>query len=184
MPAGGASLIASKIDAIASNPDVWAKTVFIVNWDENDGLFDHVPPITPPAGTPDEFVTAKSPAGTPGNGLNVGSGFRVPCLIVSPWTQGGYVCSEPFDHTSTLRFVEEVTGVRVPMLSDWRRSAFGDLTSAFRFNHADHNTPTLPDTNGPLNLATYETSQFKLPAFPSDNQTVPVQEKGNRKRVP
>ena len=47
LPAAGADFIASKIDAIAANPDVWAKTVFILNYDENDGLFDHVPPPTP-----------------------------------------------------------------------------------------------------------------------------------------
>jgi len=184
MPAGGAALIASKIDAIASNPDVWAKTAFIVNWDENDGLFDHVAPLTPPPGTPDEFVTATSPAGTPGDGLPVGSGFRVPCIIVSPWTQGGYVCNEPFDHTSTLRLIEQVTGVSLPNISAFRRQTFGDLTSAFRFSHADQRPPSLPDTNGPLNLATYETSQFKLPAFPGSNQVMPAQEPGARRHVP
>jgi phospholipase C len=50
MPAAGAAYVASKIDAIAANPDVWNKTLFILNYDENDGLFDHVVPPTPPAG--------------------------------------------------------------------------------------------------------------------------------------
>ena len=183
MPAGGAALIASKIDAIASNPEVWAKTVFIVSWDENDGLFDHVAPLTPPPGTPDEFVTATSHAGTQGGGLPVGSGFRVPAVIVSPWTQGGYLYSGPVDHTSCLRLVEQVTGVPAPGISAFRRQTFGDFTGAFRFNEPDHATPSLPDTNGPLNLATYETSQFPLPPFPTTNQSMPVQEKGHRKRV-
>ena len=84
MPAAGVAFVASKIDAIAANPEVWAKTVFIFNYDENDGLFDHVPPPVPPPGTPGEFV----------NGLPIGGGFRVPCIIVSPWTAGGWVCSE------------------------------------------------------------------------------------------
>ena len=77
LPANGAAFVASKIDAIAANPDVWAKTVFILSYDENDGLFDHVPPPTPPAGTPDEFVALTSPGGTPGNGLRSapGSGY-------------------------------------------------------------------------------------------------------------
>ena len=74
----GREYIAQKLDAIASNPDVWAKTLFILTYDENDGMFDHVPPPTPPAGTPDEFVTLTSPGGTPGDGLPIGLGFRVP----------------------------------------------------------------------------------------------------------
>ena len=69
------------------------------------------PPPTPRPGTVDEFVTLQSPGGTPGGGLSVGGGFRVPCIVVSPWTVGGYVCSEPFDHTSVLQFVEKVTGI-------------------------------------------------------------------------
>ena len=97
MPADGAAFVASKIDAIAANPEVWAKTVFILNYDENDGIFDHVLPPTPPPGTPHEFV----------RNWPIGAGYRVPCIIVSPWTAGGWVCSEPFDHTSPLRFLEK-----------------------------------------------------------------------------
>ena len=78
MPADGAAFVACKIDAIAANPDVWAKTVFILNYDENDGIFDHVLPPLPPRGRHGEFV----------DGLPIGGGFRVPCIIVSPWTRG------------------------------------------------------------------------------------------------
>src|ERR1700733_6027870 len=121
LPAAGAAFVASKIDAVAANPEVWAKTVFLLVYDENDGLFDHVPPPTPPAGTADEFVSLTSPGGTPGNGLPVGPGFRVPLTIVSPWTAGGWGCSEPFDHTSHLRFLELITGVEAPNISAFRR---------------------------------------------------------------
>ncbi|HVU99907.1 MAG TPA: alkaline phosphatase family protein, partial [Verrucomicrobiae bacterium] len=86
MPAAGAAFVARKIEAIASNPDVWAKTAFILNYDENDGLFDHVAPPVPPPGAAGEFI----------NGVPIGGGFRVPCVIVSPWTAGGWVCSQPF----------------------------------------------------------------------------------------
>ena len=111
-PAAGATFVSGIIDAIAANPDVWAKTVFILSYDENDGMFDHVVPPTPKAGTPDEFVTKTSVTGVDGAGLPVGLGFRVPAVIVSPWTVGGWVSSELFDHTSQLRFLELVTGVR------------------------------------------------------------------------
>jgi Phosphoesterase family len=89
--AAGAEYVAQKLDAIASNPDVWAKTLFILACDENDGMFDHVPPPTPPAGTADEFVTVSSPGGTAGDGLPIGPGFRVPVTLVPPWTVGGNI---------------------------------------------------------------------------------------------
>lgn len=121
LPAAGAQYIAQKLDAIAANPDVWAKTAFIVCYDENDGMFDHVPPPVPPAGTAGEFV----------GGEPIGLGFRVPAIIVSPWTAGGHVCSEVFDHTSLIRLIEARTGVIEPHISAWRRRTCGDLTSAF-----------------------------------------------------
>jgi phospholipase C len=174
MPADGAAFVASKIDAIAANPDVWAKTVFILNYDENDGLFDHVAPPVPPEGTPHEFV----------GGLPIGGGFRVPCIMVSPWTAGGWVCSERFDHTSVLQLLERFTGVREPNITGWRRSTFGDLTSPFRFREARSKPPVLPDTGGHLSIARYAALNLPKPAFPEGAQQPPKQEKGSRSRVP
>jgi phospholipase C len=170
-PAAGADFVASKINAIAANPDVWAKTVFILNYDENDGLFDHVPPPTAPAGTPGEYI----------DGLPIGAGFRVPCIIVSPWTQGGWVASETFDHTSVLQFLETLTGVTIPNITAWRRSTFGDLTSALGFP-VNSPFPRLPDTKGPLAQAVYEVNNYPAPVFPGASQTPPVQETGPRPR--
>jgi phospholipase C len=173
MPAAGAAFVARTIDAIAANPKVWAKTAFILNYDENDGIFDHVAPPTPPAGTALEFV----------KGAPIGAGFRVPCIIVSPWTAGGWVCSQPFDHTSILRFVEVLTGVHEPNITEWRRKTFGDLTAAFRFDSARATPPTLPDTAGPLTLAE-EHSRLPLPQAPRSDQAIPLQEKGTRNHIP
>jgi phospholipase C len=174
MPADGAAFVASKIDAIAANPDVWAKTAFILNYDENDGIFDHVAPVVPPAATPGEFV----------GDVPIGSGYRVPCIVVSPWTAGGWVCSQLFDHTSVLQLLERFTGVREPNISDWRRRTFGDLTSAFRFGDAAAGAPMLPDTSGPLSLARFESTNLPRPALPGSDQHPPTQEKGPRRRVP
>jgi phospholipase C len=174
MPADGAAFVAAKIDAIAANPDVWAKTVFILNYDENDGLFDHVPPPVPPEGTAGEFVDR----------LPIGGGFRVPCIIVSPWTAGGWVSSQPFDHTSVLQFLEYFTGVREPNITDWRRRTFGDLTSAFRFKRPGAKPPQLPDTSGTLTMAKYAAANLPMPALPGGDQQLPVQEKGRRNRTP
>jgi phospholipase C len=183
LPNAGAAFVASKIDAVAANPEVWAKTVFLLVYDENDGMFDHVPPPVPPAGTPDEFVSLTSPGGTPGDGLPVGPGFRVPCIIVSPWTAGGWVFSEPSDHTSHLRFLEQITGVEAPNISAYRRKALSDLTGAFRLG-SNSGPPVLPDTSGPLTVAQYTSSQFPLPPFPGADQTPPTQQEGQRPHVP
>lgn len=165
LPASGADFVARKIEAVAANPELWAKTVFILNYDENDGLFDHVPPPVPPAGTADEFV----------DGLPIGGGIRVPCIIVSPWTQGGFVSSEPFDHTSVLRFLELITGVREKNITAWRRKTFGDLTSALGFPSHRH-APPLPATKSQLWRAEYEVAHFPLPPIPGADQTPPHQD--------
>jgi phospholipase C len=170
-PAAGADFVASKINAIAANPDVWAKTVFILNYDENDGLFDHVPPPTAPAFTADEYVS----------GVPIGAGFRVPCIIVSPWTQGGRVASETFDHTSVLQFLETLTGVTIPNITPWRRATFGDLTSAFDFTGTAP-FPPLPDTKAQLARAVQNVTTLPGPVFPGASQTPPVQEAGPRLR--
>ena len=173
LPAAGANFIGRRLSELAANPDVWAKTVFILNYDENDGLFDHVPPPVPPAGTPREFV----------QGLPIGGGFRVPCIIVSPWTVGGWVCSQPFDHTSVLQFLERVTGVREPNVTDWRRQTFGDLTSAFRFEQPTRRSPVLPGTSDLLRIAQHTAETLPNPPIPQAAQRQPSQEKGGRKRL-
>jgi phospholipase C len=174
MPAAGAAFVARKIEAIAANPEVWAKTAFILNYDENDGIFDHVAPPVPPPGTPGEFVGR----------LPIGGGFRVPCIIISPWTAGGWVCSQPFDHTSVLQFLEKFTGVIEPNVTDWRRKTFGDLTSPFRFDDEKAGPPQLPDTTKRLELAHYEAARLPEPKLPGAGQKPPTQEQGQRKRVP
>ena len=125
MPAAGAAFVASKIDAIAANPEVWAKTLFILNYDENDGIFDHVVPPTAPAGTAMEYV----------KGLPIGAGFQVPCILVSPWTAGGWVCSRAIrPHLATGAIPGKVHGrARGEHLrlapADFRRP---DIRAAFR----------------------------------------------------
>ncbi|MGA5135443.1 alkaline phosphatase family protein [Streptomyces olivoreticuli] len=177
LPAAGADYIAQKLEAIACNPMVWAKTVFILSYDENDGLFDHVPPPVPPQGTLEEFV----------QDLPIGAGFRVPCLIISPWTVGGRIANEAFDHTSCLRFLERWTAahgkeVEEPNISAWRRSTFGDLTSAFDFTHRTRTPPRLPtDTKEKLAQAAAQATLLPEPTFPTTRQTPPSQEHGKHK---
>jgi phospholipase C len=153
----GAWYVSEVMDILTKNPEVWKKTIFILTYDENDGYFDHVPPfVAPHSGKPEtgkasagldtsvDFVTleqAKARKGLTGlfhRESPVGLGYRVPLIVASPWSRGGYVNSEVFDHTSTLQFLETFlshkTGkkVFVPNISEWRRTVSGDLTSIFR----------------------------------------------------
>ena len=173
MPAAGADFVASKVNAIASNPDVFAKTVFVLIYDENDGLFDHVAPPTPPAGTAGEFVTVDG-ATDP-----IGLGFRVPCVIVSPWTVGGFVSHDTFDHTSVIRLIETVTGVMNPNITPWRRKTVGDFTSALG-SVPNRRFPRLPGTKAQLEAAENEILRFPLPPIPGASQTFPVQPPGHK----
>ena len=170
-PAAGAEYIASKLDAIASNPDLWRSTLFILCYDENDGLFDHVPPPTAPPGTPGEFVGAEP----------IGLGFRVPALVISPWSAGGHVCSDVLDHTSLIRIIEKRFGVAEPNISAFRRRTCGDFTGALRFSAQ---AAGFPRSNRAISLATAEagllTAQQEVfgnppPLIPAVNEPVPVQ---------
>jgi phospholipase C len=139
-PQAGEAAARAVVQAIVSHPKIWRKTALFITWDENGGFFDHVPPPTPRKGTAGEFLTVpKLPSGSgplgDAEGIRgpIGLGFRVPMLVVSPFSRGGLVCSDTFDHTSTLRFLETRFRVKVPNLSAWRRRVTGDLTSAFNF---------------------------------------------------
>jgi phospholipase C len=66
-------------------------------------------------------------------------------IVVSPWSRGGWVNSQQFDHTSIIRFLEARFGVTEPNISAWRRAMLGDLTSAFNFRRPNHKPfPVLP----------------------------------------
>ena len=179
--AAGAEYINTVLDALGAAPEVWAKTVFIINYDENDGRFDHVPPPTAPEGTPGEWVTVSPlPSGAAGIAGPVGLGFRVPALVISPWSRGGWVCSQVFDHTSTLRFLERRFGVMEPNISAWRRKTVGDMTSALRLGQHDMPMPKLPDPATLLARQEQEAATLPAPAVPGAVQQVPHQEPGHR----
>ncbi len=146
VPAKGEHVCAQLIEALVDHPEVFARTVFIINYDEAGGFYDHMPPPTPPLKPEDGFSTVSvegeakdyGQADVANRGRHpLGLGIRTPTIVVSPWSRGGYVCSELFDHTSTLRFLEQRFGVAEPNISDWRRSVCGDLTSAFDFTASD-----------------------------------------------
>ena len=143
----GTWYLSEAIDILTKNPEVWKKTIFVLTYDENDGYFDHIPPFTAPnPKDPARGIISKSldasaefvPKSQSKRESSIGLGFRVPMVVVSPWTRGGYVNSQVFDHTSSIQFLEHFlshkTGKKIheDNITSWRRSLCGDLTSVFR----------------------------------------------------
>jgi phospholipase C len=178
-PAAGEDLTARLIAALASNPAVWGKTALILNYDENDGFFDHVPPLVPPtAGAPGKSTADL--AGETYKDTPVGLGPRVPLIVVSPWTKGGFVNSQTFDHTSVLRLLETRFGVAEPHITPWRRAVTGDLTSVFDFAAPDRAfKDALPSTAG-RPAAVLKNAALPWPKPPAEPAEPPRQEQGQR----
>lgn len=140
----GAWYVSQILDALTANPDTWSKTAFFLTYDENDGFFDHMVPPTPPqtkgqglstVDLTDEIFAGNSefPAGP------YGLGMRVPMIVISPWSTGGWINSQVFDHTSLIRFIQARFGLSETQLDEknitaWRSAVSGDLTSAFDFS--------------------------------------------------
>ncbi|MEY9941753.1 phosphocholine-specific phospholipase C [Streptacidiphilus sp. MAP5-3] len=170
-PENGAHFVNLVIQALAADPDTFDSTVLFLNYDENDGFFDHVPPPAAPSGTSGEFYS----------GTNIGLGFRVPMLIVSPWTRGGWVDSQVYDHTSVIQFLETWTAAlgtpaACANISAWRRQVCGDLTGAFDFANPVYGLPSLPDTSATISQAT---ANLQINPAPGTN-SMPTQESGTR----
>jgi phospholipase C len=184
----GAWYVSQILDALTANPEVWSKTAFFLMYDENDGFFDHMVPPTPPQSraqgistidtTNEVFLGNSQYAAGP-----YGLGFRVPMVVISPWSKGGWVDSELFDHTSLIRFIERRFGGDNPELlesniTEWRRAVVGDLTSAFNFKTPNDGIVTLPSTASyvpPDNVRHPDYSPV-----PPTGQPLPKQEPGTR----
>jgi len=184
----GAWYVSQVLDALTANPEVWSKTAFFLMYDENDGFFDHMVPPTPPQSRTQGISTVDTtneifagnleyPAGPYGLGL------RVPMVVISPWSKGGWVNSEVFDHTSIIQFIEKRFGQHHPGLREnnittWRRAVTGDLTSAFNFSTPNDAKVSLPST-----VAYLPPDNLRHPDYtpePPVEQALPVQESGMR----
>jgi len=188
-PTNGQWFVSMVLRELTSNPKVWSKTALFIMYDENDGWFDHVPPPTAPKGTAGEYLTtSKFPTGeTHPDTLDIngplGLGVRVPLLVVSPFSRGGHIATEVFDHTSQLQLIAKRFGVEVPNVSAWRRKTVGDLTSTL-FRSYDASVPKLPKTSivfapsGPASFAGQFTEGGGFgPHFPT-KQRMPNQRGG------
>ncbi|RYG42719.1 MAG: phospholipase C, phosphocholine-specific, partial [Chitinophagaceae bacterium] len=182
----GAWYVSEVMDILTQDPEVWKKTIFVLCYDENDGYFDHVPPFVPHdpnkegsgltsqgVDTAEEYVTLeqdlKGRQPEQARGSAIGLGYRVPLVIASPWSRGGAVCSQVFDHTSILQLLENVfshkTGKKIEEtnISNWRRTVCGDLSAVFR---------------------PYNGEKTKLPAFLKQERVIESIHKAQFKRDP
>jgi len=197
-PIEGADFTAQVLSAVTASVDSWSQTVLFLTYDENDGFFDHVPPPAVPSFNADGTLAGGSTLSLAGEYFSDpdgsyldaadtisgtvrpwGLGARVPFLIISPWSRGGWVNSQVFDHTSLAMFLEKRFGISVPNISPWHRAVCGDLTSAFNFSTPnDAPFPPLPDMS---NYATVQTQQSALPQpVPPSTAQALYQETGTR----
>jgi phospholipase C len=205
----GAWYVSEALNILTSNPDLWKKTIFILTYDENDGYFDHIPPfIAPRSGQPE--------TGAASDGLDtrlehdhlgqpIGLGYRVPMIVASPWSRGGHVCSQVFDHTSVLQFLEVFLSkkldkpIRETNISPWRRAICGDLTSAFQPHTGDLAAMPTAVERGPFLTGIHQAQFRQLPtggraltaeeikvvqARPTSSNLLPRQEPGSRPSCP
>lgn len=197
-PAQGAEFVARVLDSLTANPETWSRTMLLVTFDENDGLFDHAPPPAPPSYDMDGDVAGGSTFDLEGhyfedvNRAHIdesdtlsgitrpwGLGPRVPAYVISPWSTGGWVCSEVFDHTSIGQFLEKRFEIAIPAISPWHRLVCGDLLSTLDFKEPRNTTiPSLPDASG-SSEALLQAIQRPLVRAP-ETSSLPVQETGMR----
>ena len=203
----GAWYVAETLNILTKNPEVWGKTIFILTYDENDGYFDHVPPfVAPEPGNPESGKTSpgidtsleylpleqdlKRYPPKEARGGPVGLGFRVPLIVASPWSRGGYVCSQVFDHTSVLQLLERMLSqrsgkeIQETNISAWRRTICGDLSAAFRPFQGGREPVRFPSRDSffeQVNIAQYKRmpSGFRK-LGPDAEKWMPQQEPGVR----
>jgi phospholipase C len=172
-PDYGAHYVNTVIRTLWSDPELWKSTALFITYDEHDGFFDHqLPPFAEPSVT-DEYI----------DDLPIGPGTRVPMLICSPWTRGGYVDSNVYNHTSMLEFLAAWKGVKPANVTPWRSSITGDLTSAFDFEHPDYSIPdAIPSLDETWALSQETGGSTATPA--EGAQKMPTQEPGTRPHRP
>jgi phospholipase C len=196
-PAQGAEFTARVLDALTANPETWSRTALFITFDENDGMFDHMPPPAPPSFQADGAVAGKSTLKLDGLYFSDparkhllaedrlsgtvrpwGLGPRVPMYVISPWSSGGWVNSQVLDHTSVGQFLERRFGVTVPGISPWHRAVCGDLLTAFDFTGRKAAAPRLPDARGSTTLV--EQAVLRPKPVPPDLPQRLFQEPGGR----
>jgi phospholipase C len=171
----GDAFLSDIFHAVANGP-LWSKTVMIINYDEWGGFFDHVPPpmVAPGNQTLDLSDVVRDASGSI---TQVLAGFRVPCIIASPFTKGSpdspRISSYAYDHASVLRFLEWNWGLQALTPRDasipfWKSSTrqLSNLAFAMNFGRPDLRVPDLPE------LVPFYSTGCQIPEFPKGGPTV------------
>jgi phospholipase C len=163
----GAQYVADLINGLMQTPS-WKDTVFILTWDEGGGFYDHVPPHQWPV-SPDSFTTpvdlkAGDVCSPPKTGPNCEfkyTGYRVPVIIVSPFSKKNFVSHTPADYTAILKFIETRF---LPGFAGLTARDAGqiDMTEFFDFTNVPWKTPP-PASDIPVQPNTAPCYMDKLP---------------------
>ena len=132
----GAQYTESMVQALMNSPS-WSNSVFFLTYDEGGGFYDHVPPVSMPSPDGKKPYLAQ---GDPTGDFDT-TGFRIPLMVISPFTKPGYVSHNNADFTALLKFIE--TRFNLPPLNK-RDAAQIDMTEFF-----DWSSPNLSSTNPP-----------------------------------
>jgi len=148
--------------AVTSSPD-WKHTVLVITFDEWGGFFEHVPPPAAP-------IPAASPAAGDADGL---LGFRVPCVVVSPYASRGALSHTTFDHTSILSLIEWRWGLAPLTVRD---ASANNLALALDFSKPDRSAPQYVIDPGPCGAACPNTTPASSMLINETNEWVGVRE--------
>jgi len=124
--------------AVARSPQ-WKDTVLVINFDEWGGFFDHVPPPIAP-------ISAITRAAGDVDGR---LGFRVPAMLISPWSKKGRVSHRQYDHTSVLRMIEWNWGLAPLSIRD---AIANNMADELDFTNRDDNPPSFAVPPGPFGV--------------------------------
>jgi phospholipase C len=147
----GAAFTASLMNALMASPN-WKDSALIFTYDEPGGFYDHVSPqpATPPDPSssatylpidlqPNDICSGQLGAGTCNFAY---TGYRVPLIVVSPFSKKNYVSHTVYDYTAILKLIETRFGLS-PLTN--RDAAQADMsTDFFDFTNVPWATPPTP----------------------------------------
>ncbi|MGI9185395.1 MAG: alkaline phosphatase family protein [Solirubrobacteraceae bacterium] len=171
----GESLLAEVVHAVGNSP-AWRRTLLIVTYDEHGGYYDHVPP--PPALAPDSIAPQVQPGESSYDGF-ARYGFRVPAVIVGPYTKPNHVSQVVYDHTSILAFIERKWNLPAMTYRDANANDLTDFLDLDALAAGDPTFPELPrlaasgETAATLTCSTTGPGQIPPPPPPPGTSTPP-----------
>jgi phospholipase C len=133
----GEAMMSRVVHALGASP-LWPHSLLVITYDEGGGYYDHVPP--PVALAPDSIPPITQPGESSYDGF-ARYGFRVPSIVISPYSKPGAVTHLLHDHTSILAMIERKWNL--PALT-YRDANANDLTDFLDMRALGRQRPTFP----------------------------------------